>query len=341
LLAKHYQAFPDTLKQAITGISQPNQPILLSEYGALDSQLGQLFGEAALSLLAKAQLPASAITAIGSHGQTVYHAPDGDYPFSLQIGDPNRIAAVTGITTVADFRRRDIALGGQGAPLVPAFHHALFGDSNCITTLVNIGGIANITYLNGDHVSGFDTGPGNTLMDSWCLQQRGIHYDSNGDWAASGRVLPALLAALKQDDYFLLPPPKSTGKEYFSSAWLAQHLIAYQHHNPADIQATLCQFSAETIADAIKQYAANSQKILICGGGVHNPHLLKALAIQLGQAIESTASVGIDPDYMEAMAFAWLARQTLKRLPGSLCAVTGAQAPAVLGGIYWGNSVLR
>ncbi len=340
LRAFHYQPFSAELRSSIQQISQPEQPVLLTDYGRLDSQLGRLFAEAAVSLLAKAQIPASQIKAIGSHGQTVYHAPETCNGFSLQIGDPNRIAQHTGITTVADFRRRDIAVGGQGAPLVPAFHQAIFADHLQARAIVNIGGIANITILDNQPVIGFDTGPGNGLMDSWCQQHCNKPYDSNGDWASTGIVNSDLLASLKDDVYFGLAPPKSTGKEYFSVAWLQQKLAAWDKLPAQDVQATLCQFTADSIADAILGYAPGTQQTLICGGGAHNQRLLKLLQDNLHMPVLSTAEFGIDPDHVEAIAFAWLARQTINHLPGNLCSVTGAAAPVVLGGIYPGKNAL-
>lgn len=337
LLAFHYQAFSADLRQQIHRISQPGQPVLLEDYGILDAQLGCLFAEAALALLDKAQIAPSAIKAIGSHGQTVYHAPAGHHGFSLQIGDPNRIAEMTGITTISDFRRRDISVGGQGAPLVPAFHRAAFAQAGLTTSVINIGGIANISILRHDNVLGFDTGPGNTLMDYWCQLNLGQSYDANGDWASTGRVDAELLKHLLDDPYFQQLPPKSTGKEYFSPAWLEQKIDSYRNSKAEDIQATLCQLTADSIADAVLQYAANSTQILICGGGVHNRQLVAGLAKRLTMPLLSTEEFGINPDHVEAMAFAWLAKQTLHHLPGNLCSVTGAKVPVVLGGIYRGR----
>lgn len=341
LIAFHYQAFPEELRQRIHNLSQPDQPILLKDYGNLDSRIGQLFAGAAQQLLDNTKIPASSITAIGSHGQTVYHAPESSNGFSLQIGDPNRITQLTGITTVADFRRRDIAVGGQGAPLVPAFHQAVFADKSITRTVVNIGGIANITVLDRNPVIGFDTGPGNGLMDWWCQQHCGTPYDRNGDWAAGGQVLPTLLDSLKDDIYFQLAPPKSTGKEYFSSAWLTKKLALFTGVAPVDVQATLCQFSADTITKAIQSHAPNTAQTLICGGGAHNTQLLARLRQNLQEPVMPTSELGIDPDHVEAIAFAWLARQTLNNLPGNLCSVTGADAPVILGGIYPGKAGLR
>lgn len=334
-----YQPFSSEFRQTIQGISQPGQPVLLKNFGILDARLGQLFAEAALALLDKAGISATEIQGIGSHGQTVYHAPDPAFGFSLQIGDPNRIAQITGITTVADFRRRDMATGGQGAPLVPAFHQAVFAAKDQTRTVVNIGGIANITVLDGNKVIGFDTGPGNTLLDFWYQQHHcDTAFDPCGDWAARGRVEPALLTTFKDDDYFRLSPPKSTGKEYFSPAWLQQKLSLYKHLKAEDIQATLAQLSADSISDAISRYAPGTEQILVCGGGVHNRQLLKLLQQNLDSPVISTIELGIDPDHVEACAFAWLARQTLNNLPGNLCSVTGAQSPVVLGGIYLGKN---
>jgi len=337
LIDFHYQAFSAEFRNRIQQLSQAEQQILLKNYGALDAELGCLFAETTLSLLKKANIPASDIIAIGSHGQTVYHGPDTKFGFSLQIGDPNRIAQITGITTIADFRRRDIAVSGQGAPLVPAFHQAVFADQQLAKTVLNIGGIANITILDGGKVIGFDTGPGNTLMDFWRQTHFNQAFDHNGDWAASGQVNSALLAVLKDDVYFRLPPPKSTGKEYFSPVWLTQKLAALPSLKAEDVQATLCQLSADSICEAIKQHAPHNQQTLVCGGGAHNRQLLALLTENMGTEVLSTAAYGIHPDQVEACAFAWLARQTAKGLPGNVCNVTGAETPVVLGGIYPGK----
>lgn len=331
-----YRPLPHQLRQQIHTLSLPDEPVLLQNYGILDSKLGCLFAETVLELLEQAQISADKIMAIGSHGQTVFHDPNSNYGFSLQIGDPNRIAQITGITTIADFRRRDMAVQGQGAPLVPAFHQAVFADHAQKRTVVNIGGIANITVLDDLETIGFDTGPGNTLMDQWCLQHRNQAYDQNGDWAASGQVQPELLAALKDDDYLRLPPPKSTGKEYFSPAWLQKKLSVYPDISSEDVQATLCRFTAESISDAINRHAPHNAQTLVCGGGAHNRQLLKHLQENLNHPLMSTAEFGIHPDHVEACAFAWLARQTINNRPGNLCSVTGARQAVVLGGIYPG-----
>ncbi|WP_347986900.1 anhydro-N-acetylmuramic acid kinase [Methylomonas sp. AM2-LC] len=338
LLDFHYQAFPTEIRQNIMAISHADQAVLLKNYGCLDSQLGCLFAEAAQALLAKAATPTDNILAIGSHGQTVYHAPEGKFGFSLQIGDPNRIAEITGITTVSDFRRRDIAAGGQGAPLVPAFHEKVFADVQHARTVVNIGGIANITVLDNKQILGFDTGPGNTLLDLWCQQHCQQPIDYNGDWAKQGEVHPDLLKVLLDDSFFHLPPPKSTGKEYFSIEWLQEKLGYFATIKPVDIQATLVKLSADSISTAIKQYAPQTTMTLVCGGGVHNKLLMQNLSDNLTCPVYSTAQFGIDPDHVEAIAFAWLAKQTLLHLPGNITSVTGANKPVVMGGVYFGST---
>ncbi len=338
IVAFHYQPFNESLKQEICELSLPGRSIRLSDYGSMDTRLGQMFASTVNALLAENGIPSQEITGIGSHGVTIYHSPHSHFPFSLQIGDPNIIAEITGITTVADFRRRDIAAQGQGAPLVTAFHHCYFGNHQkkkfCV---VNIGGIANITVISHETALGFDTGPGNTLMDYWIQKHNGFSYDKNGEWARQGSVNEELLRQLKNDPYFQLPPAKSTGKEYFSEFWLAHHLSAFPQLSAADIQATLCRLTAETITDNIEEYAPNTEEVLICGGGCHNSYLLELIGQKLDCPVRSTAAYGIDPDHVEAAAFAWLARQTLSNQPGNLHQATGASAPVVLGGIYPGK----
>ena len=345
LLAFEYQPFSSSLKNEIQNLSQPGSPVLLNQYGSIDTQLGYLFAQVSNNLLEKADIPSSAITAIGSHGQTIYHAPEMPSTFSLQIGDPNIIAEETGITTVADFRRRDIAAGGQGAPLVPAFHQAVFSQlfdlSKEKITIVNIGGIANITHLSANKTIGFDTGPGNALMDFWVHKNLDTAYDKNGSWAKTGKAIPEFVETLKQDPYFKLSPPKSTGKEYFSSSWLNEKISQIPDCNAEDIQASLCQMTAETITEAIQQHAPLTDHTLICGGGMHNDYLIALIRNNLTHPVSSTAKFGINPDHVEAMAFAWLARQTINNLSGNLMDVTGAKVPVILGGIYPGKDGLN
>jgi anhydro-N-acetylmuramic acid kinase len=344
LLAFEYQPFSHSIKKDIQNLSHPDSAVLLNQYGSIDTQLGILFAQASNNLLDKAKIPSSAIRAIGSHGQTIYHSPGIPTAFSLQIGDPNIIAEETGITTVTDFRRRDIAAGGHGAPLVPAFHRAIFSQIFDLTkeniTIVNIGGIANITYLSANNTIGFDTGPGNTLMDFWIQKNFDKDYDKNGLWAKTGRATPKLVKILKQDHYFKLSPPKSTGKEYFSSSWLTEKISHTPGCSTEDIQSSLCQLTAETITDAIQQHAPLTDHTLICGGGMHNDYLIGLIRNNLSHPVSSTVEFGINPDQVEAMAFAWLARQTINNLPGNLKEVTGAKAPVILGGIYPGKNGL-
>lgn len=335
LLATHQHPFPPDLRAEIEALIHPDANELDRE-GELDVALGRLFAEAARSLLARSGHKPGAIRAIGSHGQTVRHRPHAAYPFTRQIGNPSVIAEATGITTIADFRMRDMAAGGQGAPLVPAFHDWLFRKPGVNRAIVNIGGIANITWLPADAgapVIGFDTGPGNTLLDQWVYRQRGEHCDRDGTWAASGRVLEELLTHLLADDYFAQPPPKSTGREHFHLAWLEERLRS--NMAPADIQATLAEFTGITISRGLRLLPAAVEEVYVCGGGAHNRDLLQRLRAQPGLApLATTAALGLDPDWVEAAAFAWLAHQTLAGKPGNLPSVTGARREAVLGGIY-------
>ncbi len=312
----------------------------LDTVGELDTALGELFATAALALLDESGVNANEVRGIGSHGQTVRHQPDCRYPFTIQIGDANVIAARTGIDTVADLRRRDMALGGEGAPLAPAFHAAMFGRTDEDRVVANIGGIANITILGADgHVRGFDTGPGNTLMDGWIAQHGGQPYDDGGRWAASGTPDPALLAKLREDDYFTRSPPKSTGRETFNLPWLAGHLMTLPEAPlPVDVQATLCELTASTLTDAIAGHAPGAHVCLVCGGGALNDHLLERLRARLrGLDVRSSASEGLAPEWVEAAGFAWLASRTLAGRTGNVPAVTGASAAAVLGAVYRGR----
>lgn len=341
LVAVHKHPLPPEIRRRIQALTRPGAASdALEEAGALDTLLGELFAEAALALLAKAKRRPEEVRAIGSHGQTLRHRPDGSAPFTLQIANPAVIAERTGITTVADFRRRDLAAGGQGAPLVPAFHRHVFHVPGRARAILNIGGIANLTYLPAepqDAVRGFDTGPGNTLLDQWIQRHRGEDYDRNGQWAAGGRVVPALLEALLADPYFARPPPKSTGREYFHLGWLERHLGAIASFAPAaqDVQATLLQLTARSAARALREFLPPVEELYVCGGGAHNSALIAALAEELaGIPVQTTDALGLAPDWVEAAAFAWLAHQTLEGRPGNLPSVTGARREVVLGGIY-------
>jgi len=314
----------------------------LDRVSALDVRVGEVFAEAALALIREAGLRPGDVAAIGSHGQTVRHRPHQPVPRSVQIGDPNVIAERTGVTTVADFRRRDIAAGGEGAPLAPAFHAAVFRDPARHRTVVNIGGIANLTALPppGAAVRGFDTGPGNALLDAWAARHLGQRFDADAAWAATGRVHPELLRVLRADDYFSAPPPKSTGREYFDLPWLERALerITPPPPSPQDVQRTLCALTAGTVSDAIEEHAPATEEVFVCGGGSRNPLLMEGLRERLGgRRVASTAELGIDPGWVEAAAFAWLARRRLEGHSGNLPEATGARRAVVLGGVYAGS----
>ena len=322
--------FPSRWRELSLALGQGQETVNLDQLGQLDVALGEAFSEAALQLLIEAGVSASQITAIGSHGQTVRHRPNLAHPFTLQLGCPHVIAERTGIKVVADFRRRDVAAGGQGAPLVPAFHAAVFPQGSVV---LNLGGIANVTIL-GERVLGFDTGPANCLMDAHALAAFALPHDAGGTIAARGKVNAGLLSCLVDDPYFASAPPKSTGREYFNLAWVrARAGAAYEGVSAQDVQATLLELTAITIRDAVKPFAA--REILVCGGGVHSPPLLARLAAHSGVPVRSTAEFGIDPDFVEAAAFAWLARETLENRPGNRPEVTGARGLRVLGAVFY------
>ncbi len=336
LIAFECLPFSVEIQRKLHELSAPNAKILLQDYGEMDVCLGHLFANAVKNLLSKTNLSAAEIVAIGSHGQTIYHAPSGRFPFTLQIGDPNCIAEQTGITTVADFRRRDVAAGGQGAPLVPVFHEAVFRCHSETRCIVNIGGIANVTILPANktkNVIGFDTGTGNVLLNQWIKRHFKLSYDDDGAWANSGKVNFELVKMLKNESYFHALPPKSTGVDYFSLAWL-ESKCDLNNYLPEDVQASLCYLTAITICEAIERVAPETTRILVCGGGVHNGYLMKLLAENSLCPVQSTADFGLHPDYVEAIAFAWLAKQTIHQKAGNLQAVTGAKHLAILGGIY-------
>lgn len=334
LISTHSHPWPEKIYRALLDSrSLPDADLpTLSE---LDLETGTIFAQATNELLSITGINHHDIIAIGSHGQTIRHRPDAANPFSLQIGNPVVIARDTGIDVVSDFRSADIDAGGQGAPLAPAFHAAAFQLTDEHRTIINIGGIANLTLLptgNSKRITGFDSGPGNSLMDAWMKKINGHSYDRDGQWARSGKVNHALLDELLDDAYFKQPPPKSTGFEYFNLNWLQSY-----HANSLradDVQATLCELTAASIAQAVLEYAANTNTILICGGGAHNTYLMERLNKLLpGYRVATTDVSGVHPDWVEAMAFAWLAKQTIHGLPGNLPSVTGAQRAVVLGQI--------
>lgn len=332
VLHSHFLAYPDDLRTSLLALQDISNNEL-ERSALLGNKLSELYAESIHQLLDEANIGSQEIVAIGCHGQTIRHRPE--LGFTLQIGNPALLAELTGITVVADFRSRDIAAGGQGAPLVPAFHQAIFGSSEVGRAIVNIGGIANITYLpTKGPVIGFDTGPGNMLMDGWIKLKLGKNFDANGAWAASGVVLDSLLADMLSEPYFALPPPKSTGRDLFNDVWLEKHLL-YLHPRPQDIARTLVELTAHTIASGLKSYCADAKEVYLCGGGAHNSLLKATLQTMLDHAkVKLTDELGLGADWVEAACFAWLARQALKKLPASLPDVTGARGPRILGAIY-------
>ena len=338
ILARASTPYPAPLREQLLRLTAPDAAISLDAFGALDVAVGESFAAAALDLLHGAGVDASAVHAIGSHGQTVRHRPDLIHPFSLQIGDAAVIAERTGICTVADFRRADVAAGGQGAPLVPALHAGLFAAFTPCAVL-NLGGIANLSLLGADgQVLGFDTGPANCLLDAWSERHLQQPCDMGGAWAASGRIDDALLDDLLQDPYFAAPTPKSSGREYFNLDWLQSRLD--RHRVPAvDVQASLLALTARSVARALHDAKVAVSRVLVCGGGVHNPILMQALAQAMAPiAVASTASCGVDPDFIEATLFAWLAQERLALRAGNLPAVTGARGARVLGAVHAGHA---
>ena len=327
--------YPDVLRERLIMASRNPESCTVDTLGELNTWVGKCFRDAGLAILETSGLPTQQVRAIGSHGQTIRHRPDLEHPFTLQIGDPSIIATGTGIDTVADFRVSDMALGGEGAPLAPAFHKWLFGSDATDRVVLNLGGIANITVLpaaDGD-VTGFDTGPANTLLDAWINKCKGADFDIDGQWAASGNVDEAILRRWLSDEWLLRVGPKSTGFEYFNLDWMAGDDV--ENARPEDVQATLAELTAVSIADAIKNTAPKAREIFVCGGGAHNSFLLQRIAAHLPEAsLSSTAAAGLAPDDVEAVAFAWLAMRRLERLPGNLPRVTGASRKAILGAVF-------
>lgn len=338
LLGTHSLTLPQQLRAEILTLTQPKDNEI-ERLGVVDNKLGKLFAECANQLLTKLALSATDIKAIGSHGQTIRHRPYAETPFTLQITDPNMIAEQTGITVVADFRRRDVAAGGQGAPLVPAFHEALLRTSQKNRVILNLGGMANITVLPAEEnqaVYGYDTGPANVLMDAWCQQKINQPFDKNGAWAATGNVNSKLLAEMLAHPFFAKTPPKSTGREDFHLDWLIDFFnCGYSNILAEDVQATLLALTAQSVADAVMQTGFTTGELWLCGGGAYNQALWQLLAKKLPHfSLHSTEEIGIAPSWIEASAFAWLAKQTLQGLSGNLPAVTGAAGKRILGGIF-------
>ena len=330
-------AYPPAIAERIQTLIESRQAEL-AEIGALDIAIGRYFADCAVALIKGCGIDPGDVTAIGHHGQTIWHEPDPPEAFSWQLGDPNSIAAITGIDTVADLRRLDMALGGQGAPLVPAFHHWLFADDRATRVVLNIGGIANLTLLApGRDVLGFDTGPGNTLLDLWTRRCLDLPFDDRGQWAASGTPDPALLKACLDETYFRRAAPKSTGRELFNATWLQQRLARIDHPvADADVAATLLELSAQTIANALAGLSLKNLELIGCGGGTKNAALMGRIGALADTRPKTTADFGLDPDHVEAAAMAWLARARVEGLPGNLPSVTAAREGAVLGALYCG-----
>lgn len=323
--------FDTQLRALLEELIERADTVSLDAIGEADARLGLAYANAVREVLDRSGASAADIRAIGCHGQTIRHSPDVRTPFTWQIGDPSRIAASTGIPVVADFRRMDIALGGQGAPLVPAFHASLFGSEEELRVVVNVGGIANVTRL-GPAVTGYDTGPGNGLMDAWIRHNRGDAFDNDGEWAAGGEVDESLLAELSADLFFRKTPPRSTGREYFNLPWLLRHLAGREI--PAiNVQATLLALTVESIAREVLRCEA--ERVILCGGGARNSALRNGLRVAVeGIPVQTADEHGLDSDFVEATAFAWLAKERLAERPGNIPSVTGADRPAILGAVY-------
>ena len=339
----HGHPIPSRLRQDLLGAAAKERTTL-ARIARLDVEVGHLFADAALAAIREAGFDRADLTAVGSHGQTVRHEPDGRWPSTTQIGDPNVIAQRTGITTVADFRRRDVAAGGQGAPLAPAFHQAVMSHPSLRRAVVNLGGIANVSLLDpadsrGKGPLGFDSGPANGLLDAWARRRLDAPFDQDGAWAARGVVHGPLLERMLADPYFSRPAPKSTGRGYFDEGWIDRQLrSAAEPIAPADVQRTLCELCAATVSESIERYGPETAEVYLCGGGVHNRTLVERLSARLApRPITRTDVLGISADYVEAAAFAWLAKCALDGAPGNLPSVTGASEAVVLGGIYPGG----
>jgi len=333
LVATHYIPMPDDLRAELLGLCASG-PDEIARVGIAEQKWVRLAAQGVLALLDKQNVSAGEIRAIGSHGQTVRHEPARG--FTLQIGNPALLAELTGITVVSDFRKRDIAAGGQGAPLVPAFHEALFDDNKDYRAVLNVGGFSNLSLIEIDKpVSGFDSGPGNVLLDAWIQAQRGLSYDKDGAWGESGTVNPDLLKSMLSDQFFQTKGPKSTGREVFNLGWVHHHMFQLPTLKPEDVQATLLEVTALSITESLQSAQAQTKELLVCGGGAHNKALMARLAALLPNTkVSSTAEFGVDPDWVEAMAFAWLAHCALESVPANRPSVTGAKGLRVLGAIY-------
>lgn len=335
LIRAQTTTYPDELLDALHSMVEPDWCGTLAEILRLDAECGEFFGRCISRLLANTSIDNTEVAAIGLHGQTIFHDPTGGaLASSWQLGDPNRVAEATGIAVVADFRRRDMAAGGEGAPLAPAFHRELLRTRESTAAILNLGGFANVSMFDGKSWVGFDTGPANALIDAWIRQHKGEPYDTDGTWARSGRVRTELLETLIDDPYFRRMPPKSTGREMFNMDWIRLKL-ATGDYPAADVQATLTELSCVSVAEAIASANPCVREVFVSGGGAQNGYLMERLNSQSEHLVfEKISELGIDPDYLEAVLFAWLARHRLSRRPGNLASATGADGPRVLGAMY-------
>lgn len=336
-LAAAYLPFPATLRADLMALQTSGENEIHRE-ALTANTLAAIYADCVMQLLQQSGATPTQIHAIGAHGQTIRHRPELGY--TRQTNNPALLAELTGINVIADFRSRDVAAGGQGAPLVPAFHQAFFGQDSEVRVVANIGGISNISILhNGRSPIGFDTGPGNVLMDAWIARHQGCAYDANGTWAASGKLIPSLLVALLNEPFLALPPPKSTGRDLFHITWLESKLSLFTDLAPVDVQATLSAFTAITLANAIEVHAREAKAVYVCGGGAYNAHLMTTLQQALVErrhdaTVESTQALGISPNHVEALAFAWLAHRHVERKSGNIPTVTGAKDLRILGAFY-------
>ena len=346
VLAAASEAFAPNFRAELLALNTPSDNEL-HRAALAGNTLAMVYAQVVKALLAQAAsqgIQPAHIQAIGAHGQTVRHQPPDSASaikgsgYTLQLNNPALLAELTGIHVVADFRSRDVAAGGQGAPLVPAFHQSIFGAADSMVAVLNLGGISNLSVLpptGTAPVLGFDCGPGNALMDAWCQQHTGQPFDAGGAWAASGKLLPALLASLLDEPYFSKPPPKSTGRDLFSLQWLSAKLAPFAAERPEDIQHTLTEFTSSACITGVSSYAKDSKSLIVCGGGAFNQHLMQRLQAGLpALRVTSSEAHGLPPLQVEAAAFAWLARQAVQRQPGNLASVTGAAGPRILGAIY-------
>lgn len=339
LEASRFVSMPEALRADLSVLLKSGETSL-QKLGEIDYCLGVLYADCVNEFLLKNQLKPSQIEAIGCHGQTVWHAPQGNFPFTMQIGDMNIVSARTGITTIADFRRKDMAFGGQGAPLVPAFHEAIFARPNQFTVVLNIGGISNISVLNPKaQTIGYDVSVGNALMDSWIEKHLGKRYDKNAEWAKTGEVISELLAEMLREPFLQLPPPKSTGRELFNLAWLEKqlaNLTVSTAYKVEDVQRTLAEFTAQSVSRELSQWEKELNKVLlVCGGGARNPLLMERFnALLPDWCVGTTNDYGVDVDYVEAAAFAWLAYRRMENLPSNMPSVTGSSQAVSLGVIF-------